>query len=140
MAKTYHSRYRDWILEFFQENKDRRISAGEIFRAQEKAGLGANRTTVYRNLERLCTEGLIAFYRPKDSEEKYYQFCRDDHSCENHLHLYCRNCGAVIHLDCAFMEEIREHLLKDHGYELDCRESALVGLCPVCRKKGGMTR
>lgn len=135
MDKTYHSRYRDWILNYFETHENKRISAGDIYRAQNAAGLGANKATVYRNLDRLCAEGRITFYRHRDSDEKYYQLCREDHSCESHLHVYCKDCGAVIHLDCAFMDEIRDHLQKDHGYLLDCNASSLVGLCPECQKK-----
>lgn len=50
------------------------------------------------------------------------------HHCEEHLHLQCVKCGKIIHLECEFMDEISEHILKDHG--LNC--SAKIQFCMEC--------
>ena len=57
------------------------------------------------------------------------------HDNEEHLHLKCVSCGCIIHLECAFMDEIAEHVLKDHGFTLQCKNSIIYGLCRECRKK-----
>ena len=57
------------------------------------------------------------------------------HHCEEHLHLQCVKCGKIIHLECEFMDEISEHILKDHGFELQCKNSILYGMCSACQEK-----
>ena len=61
-----------------------------------------------------------------------YQYVELGHHCEEHLHLKCVNCGKIIHLECAFMDEICEHILLDHGFELQCKNSILYGTCKEC--------
>ena len=66
-----------------------------------------------------------------------YQYVEMGHHCEEHLHLKCVSCGCIIHLECAFMQEISEHILEDHGFKLQCKNSIIYGLCRECREKTG---
>ena len=43
-------------------------------------------------------------------------------------------CGKIIHLECEFMDEISEHILKDHGFKLQCKNSILYGMCSACQE------
>ena len=49
-----------------------------------------------------------------------------------HLHLKCVQCGRIYHLDCHFMDEVRAHLMAEHGFTLQCEGSVLYGLCRHC--------
>lgn len=133
--KDYHTPYKTWILQYFENHSDDSVSASAILSEMRKEGMPINQATVYRNLDRLEESGKIRGHRLNKKEEKYYQYLRPGHDCTHHLHLYCRKCGKVIHLDCAFMQEIQEHLMKEHGFALDCGDSVLVGLCETCRKE-----
>ena len=62
-----------------------------------------------------------------------YQYVEQGKGCCDHLHLQCVKCGRIYHLDCAFMKEISEHIEKDHGFELQCRNSVLYGICKDCK-------
>lgn len=136
--KDYKSQYKSWIVDYFERHEDEIISASDLLVKMRDDGLSINQATVYRNLDRLEASGLIQGHRLDDKGEKYYQYLREGHDCPHHLHLYCHDCGKVIHLDCEFMHSIEEHLLKDHGFTLDCGYSVLVGLCEDCRKKRGI--
>ena len=48
------------------------------------------------------------------------------------LHLKCVRCGRIYHLDCHFMDEVRAHLMAEHGFTLQCEGSVLYGLCRSC--------
>jgi Fur family ferric uptake transcriptional regulator len=134
--KEYHSQYKDWMMQYFSDHPDELFSAASVYEAMIQEGQQVNQATVYRNLDRLEHDGRIHSHRIHDHDEKYYQYLSPDHHCQTHLHLYCKSCGRVIHLDCAFMDEIREHLENEHGFVLDCTDSTLVGVCSECRKKG----
>ena len=64
-----------------------------------------------------------------------YQYVELGQHCEEHLHLKCVKCGCIIHLDCGFMDEIAEHIQKDHGFQLQCKNSILYGICKDCRRE-----
>lgn len=135
MMKDYHSQYKSWILTYFSSHEDDMISASEVLAEMRKEGMSINQATVYRNLDKLEESGQIRSYRISGKEEKYYQYMEPGHDCMHHLHLYCRKCGRIIHLDCDFMKEIQDHLESDHGFKLDCTDSVLVGLCRDCQRK-----
>ena len=40
----------------------------------------------------------------------------------------------LIHLDCRELQEIREHLLEEHGFAWDAGRTVLYGICGNCRK------
>ena len=46
--------------------------------------------------------------------------------------LKCVRCGRIYHLDCHFMDEVRAHLMAEHGFTLQCEGSVLYGLCRSC--------
>jgi Fur family ferric uptake transcriptional regulator len=133
MAKEYKSKYKAWMQAFFRDNPDRRYSAQEVFGRMSESGMKINLATVYRNLERLCDDEFLQGQKLPEEEEMYYRFLQPGMGCTEHLHLYCAKCGKVIHLNCEFMDEISHHLMKEHGFSIDCGESMLVGLCRECR-------
>ena len=48
MAKEYHSRHRTRILQYFEEQPDRRMSAAGIYGRMAEEGIKVNLATVYR--------------------------------------------------------------------------------------------
>lgn len=54
MKVEYKTRSRNVIVEYLKENADRRFTAKDIIDAISDEGKNVNRTTIYRNLERLC--------------------------------------------------------------------------------------
>ena len=98
-------------------------------------GIKANTTTVYRYLDKLCSEHVIIKYPDLNSDKAVYQFSGENQQCTDHLHLKCIRCGKVIHLDCHFMEEFKEHLFLDHGFRLQCSGDMLHGLCKDCAEQ-----
>lgn len=43
--------------------------------------------------------------------------------------------GKVVHLDCNFMDELKEHLFRNHGFRLQCSGDMLHGICKDCENK-----
>ena len=134
MRKEYQTKSRNLILEYMVSQKDRQVSAADVYKFLVEQKYQINRATVYRNLDKMLQEGILLQYRYRDQNCAMYQYVEKAEHCEKHLHLKCRNCGKVIHLECDFMDEISKHLMEHHGFEIDCKESAIVGLCEACRK------
>lgn len=130
----YSTPSRKRILEFLKESNDRAVTASDV--AQYLAGQNnaVNITTIYRYLDKLAKEGTIMKYVAEKGSQSAYQFVEPGRHCGEHLHLKCVRCGKIIHLDCHFMEEISNHILQDHNFVLQCRNSVLYGLCDDCQK------
>ncbi|MCO7152398.1 transcriptional repressor [Anaerobutyricum hallii] len=100
----------------------------------KKKEISVNTTTVYRLLDKLCAENIIIKYSDINSDKAVYQYAGEKGHCREHLHLKCIKCGKVMHLDCGFMDELREHIMEEHHFQLQCSGDLLHGLCEECAK------
>lgn len=125
------------ILDFLKQSSERTVTAGEIGAYLKEQDSEVNITTIYRYLDKLEREGTVMKYVAEKGSQAEYQYVESGHRCEEHLHLKCMECGRIIHLECAFMEEIAEHIRKDHGFWLQCKNSILYGTCWECRRREG---
>ena len=132
MAGGYNTASRTRILDFLQQNRDRTVNVNDIHRYLVQSGNDVNITTIYRFIEKLVEEGKVMKYVAENGTRAVYQYVDSSHHCEEHLHLQCVRCGAIIHLDCHFMDEISEHVLREHGFHIQCRNSIVYGLCDKC--------
>ncbi len=132
MAGGYNTASRSRILEFLKENRDRTVNVNDIHRSLLESGNEVNITTIYRYIEKLVEEGTVMKYVAENGTRAVYQYVDSTHHCEEHLHLQCIKCGALIHLDCHFMDEISEHVLNEHGFHIQCKNSIIYGLCDKC--------
>lgn len=129
----YATASRRRILEFLKNNSDRTVTAADIDTYLRENDSEVNITTIYRYLDKLANEGTVIKYVTEKGGKAAYQYVEQGHRCEEHLHLKCVKCGCIIHLECAFMNEISEHINMDHGFALQCKNSILYGTCKNCR-------
>ena len=135
MARSggYNTKSRQLILTYLQDNRRHAVSAAEILIWLEEQALPTSPTTVYRYLEKLAAEGRVMKYVADKGEKAVFQYVDDGAHCREHLHLKCVRCGQIFHLDCGFMDEIRDHLMASHSFALECSGSMLHGICAKCR-------
>lgn len=134
-ASEYTTSSRTKIMEFLKQNQDRAVNANDILDYLKAENSEVNMTTIYRYLDKLSKEGTVIKYVAQKGDRAVYQYVEHGHNCEEHLHLRCRECGSIIHLECAFMNEISEHISKHHGFMLECKDSVLSGVCKNCQNK-----
>lgn len=137
-SSSYQTLARQLILQCLGENSESTATAEdiEVFLAGKEQKI--NRATVYRNLERLVSEGLVLKFPSDKGRKSCYQLAEThEHGsdCHDHLHLKCSECGKVIHLDCHFMDEFSEHIQNEHGFSMNFENSIINGLCDDCRRK-----
>ncbi len=135
MKTEYNTKPRTAIIEYLQKNADTRFTARDILTALNEAGHDLDRSTVYRNLERLCTEGKLVKYKETDVNATCYQYSEEHGSCHEHMHAQCAECGKIFHLEDHILDEAMEKMEAEYGIEVDYGKTVLVGLCRKCRKK-----
>ena len=133
VGSGYATASRKKILEYLRNNSDRTVTAAGIHAHLVQNESPVNITTIYRYLDKLAKEGTVIKYAAEKGGQAAYQYVEHGHRCEEHLHLQCVRCGGIIHLECAFMNEIAEHIREDHGFLLQCKNSILYGTCKKCR-------
>ena len=107
-SSSYNTHTRQLILDYLTRNRHRTVSAADILSHLETEGQRTNPTTVYRYLDKLA------------GEQRVMKYVAD---------------GEIFHMDCHFMDEVRQHLLAEHGFTLQCEGSILYGLCRRCAQK-----
>ena len=123
----YATNSRRKILDFLKSNSDRTVTVADIDQYLKRNGDAVNITTIYRYLDKLLAEHVIIKYADAGSERAVYQYSGEMGHCVQHLHLKCVKCGRILHLDCGFMDEFRNHLKEDHKFRLlCCMESAVT--------------
>jgi len=82
---------------------------------------------VYDVLRTLTDVGLIRRIQPAGSVARYEARVGD-----NHHHLVCRSCGAIVDVDCAVGDAPCLTASDDAGYRIDEAEVVYWGRCPEC--------
>jgi Fur family ferric uptake transcriptional regulator len=96
------------------------------------------KSTVYRQLARLCEGGLLRRFEQTDGAGgavHTYQYVAPEQDCGAHFHLKCSVCGRVSHLECELTETVAQHLREHHGFVVHCGDSILHGICLDCQNK-----
>ena len=129
MARSdgYNTKTRQLILDYLIRNRQHAVSASNILEHLEAEGASPNPTTVYRYLDKLAGEQRVMKYVADKGEKAVFQYVDEGRHCREHLHLKCVRCGRIYHLDCHFMDEVRAHLMAEHGFTLQW-----AAFCTVC--------
>ncbi len=130
MKGQYNTKNRELLLRYLRDHAGQHVTVQDIcdhFRGQ----MGT--TTVYRQLERMVEEGGVNRYQPDGSGAAYFEYVDHDHCGETAcFHCKCRKCGKLIHLHCAEMEAVQNHIMAHHGFRLDNVKTVLYGVCEHC--------
>jgi len=95
--------------------------------AARRASGDVSHQAVYDVLRALTDAGLIRRIQPTGSVARYEARVGD-----NHHHLVCRSCGAIVDVDCAVGDSPCLTASDDAGYQIDEAEVIYWGRCPEC--------
>ncbi len=100
-----------------------------IFTAARQRLGSLSRQAVYDNLHALVAAGMIRRIEPAGRPALYEARVGD-----NHHHLVCRQCQAIVDIDCATGVSPCLQPSEDHGFAIDEAEVVYWGLCPACQQ------
>lgn len=125
---TYNTEKRAELVEFFSQSNGQAYSIEEICSAILKDGSG--KSTVYRLVSKLVDEGALRRISDGRTRRVTYQFIHTGH-CSEHLHLKCKECGKLIHLDDEISHMLEKRIMNAKGFALD-DGALLYGKCENC--------
>ena len=129
MKNEYKTKARGLILDYLKNNADKRFTAGEIFEYIKTEDEGVNRTTIYRNLDRMCEQGSLMKYKEPNQDAWFYQYSDSHQHCNEHMHAQCSECGKIFHLESEFVEDFEKNLQSVYGLNLSADKTIIIGRC-----------
>lgn len=130
--KSYQTAQSRALLDFLKKRPGTHYGVEELTETLRSEGISVGRTTVYRHLQRLVETGDVRRTTAEGRSACYSFGC----CSAPHYHLHCKVCGRLIHADCAELDRLREHFLREHGFEIDPFGTTLMGRCADCIAKG----
>ena len=130
----YKTRQREKIEEIFALSGGHETVDSLLEKLNEK-GENIGRTTVYRTLLKLESEGKARKYSAAPGESVCYQYISDNHHCDEHFHLKCECCGRLIHIECDHITELSRHISDTHNFRVNNLKTVLYGVCEQCAAK-----
>ena len=130
----YRTRQITELENYLCSMKGKHVTVSDICTYFKNQGSSSGITTVYRQLDRMVEQGLVAKYVVDGTSSACFEYLGHDHK---HLcfHCKCEKCGKVIHLECEEMTHLGEHMLADHGFQWDFTRTVFYGICEECREK-----
>lgn len=104
------------------------ISAEEIYDRIASVYPDMNRSTVYRNLERLCDLRLVAVTDLGGGRARYEAL-----DSARHHHLICHRCGDMSDLDDQLVASLRQGIAEIHQFDAEIDHLAIWGVCSRCK-------
>ena len=137
MAKKaqYKTKQMTELLTFLKSVPDSHVTVNDISSYFKDQGIQIGTTTVYRHLERLVSEGVVAKYVVDGTSSACFEYIGEQEhapapSC---YHCKCEKCGKLIHLHCDEVESLRQHMAEHHDFEMDSLRTVFYGVCSECR-------
>lgn len=131
----YRTKQREIILDYLKKCQNGHVTIDEVTNHLKDEGNKVGRTTIYRYMEKLTSEGLLRKYYIEEGMGACYQYQTEDSACNSHFHLKCTKCGSLFHVDCDFLSHIEEHVYEHHHFKVDNSKTVLYGICENCSKE-----
>lgn len=132
---SYNTKQSKEITDYLRRNRSRHMTAEEVFEGMRHDGSNIGRTTVYRHLDRLYSQGVVRRFLTGDGSAACFQYIDSREDCHSHYHLRCNSCGKLIHTECDFLNELAGHVSDEHGFTLDPEKTVIYGICSECKEK-----
>ena len=126
----YKTKAKEQIYAYLKSNKGISLSLEAICEGLSSYDIG--KSTVYRIVSSLVKAGVVKRLSDGVTRHATYQFIGNG-ACREHMHLKCKQCGAIIHLEDSISRGFLEGVKLLKGFSLD-EGSLLLGKCIRCEK------
>ena len=126
----YMTGHKKQILDFLIMHKDRHFTIEEIIDALSVDDRRPGKSTVYRQISNLLSDGVVRRFEDPGENRFVYQYAVGV-GCDHHFHLKCSRCGRLIHMECDQLRSVREHILHEHNFLIG-GNAIIYGICGAC--------
>lgn len=112
------------VLRVFQQNRQRHLSADDVYKILLGEGADVGLATVYRVLMQFERAGLLS-RQHFEAGKAVFELDEGHH----HDHLVCLHCGQVLEFADSAIERRQQEIARELGFELQEHVLALYGFC-----------
>lgn len=123
---------REYILRVLLENKDKHLSAEEVYNLVKIKAPDVGLATVYRTLELFCEFDIIHSMDFGDGRKRY-EFGDNEAEGHHHHHLICLKCGIILEVEEDLLEDIETRVKRDMDFEVHNHQLKIFGHCKNCK-------
>lgn len=132
---SYKTKQGDELRGYLESMSGRHITAGDVCEYFRQSGKPIGMATVYRQLERMVDEGIVAKYSIDSGTPACFEYLGAHSGEETCYHCKCCVCGRLIHMHCDELPELQRHVLEHHGFSIDPVRTIFYGVCRDCAEK-----
>ncbi len=134
IKSQYKTRHRSDLIAYLETVPGQHVTVSDICASFKEKGQVIGTATVYRQMERLVSEGLVNKYIIDANSPACFEYIGGSrHCCEPVcFHCKCEKCGVLIHMHCDELEGLAGHLREHHNFRLDPKRTVFYGLCASC--------
>lgn len=125
---------REHILRVLLENKDKHLSAEEVYYLVKTKVPDIGLATVYRTLELFVGFDIIRAMDFGDGRKRY-EFGDDGGGGHHHHHLICEKCNKIIEVNEDLLDELESRITKDYQFSITNHHLKIFGICKECMAK-----
>ena len=114
----YQTKQMKQILAYLQTIEGTHVTAADVCSYFKEQGINVGTTTVYRNLEKMVEQGLVAKYNVDGTSSACFEYLGAE---------------KLIHLHCEDVVKLEQHLMDSHGFRMDPCRTVFYGICEECR-------
>ncbi|MBQ1538870.1 MAG: transcriptional repressor [Ruminococcus sp.] len=137
---AYKTKQGSDILDYMISTAGKHVNINDISEHFRKCGKSVGTATIYRHLDKLVRDGVVAKYVTDNTGSACYEYL-DVGSCRKAdcYHFKCVGCGKLIHLECHEVNNFMTHLEQSHGFKIDPVRTVFYGSCADCAEADGDT-
>lgn len=115
------------------ENKEKHLSAEEVYALLHQKCPEIGLATVYRTLDVLAEIQIVNKVSFEDGIARFDLKVRDQGHF--HHHLVCTNCGNVTEIFEDLLGDVERRVLRQYHFEVSDHRLTFLGICQDCRRK-----
>ncbi len=129
---SYNTVQRKAVIDFLSQNNSKQFTINEIVEAFENIEKAPGKSTIYRIITRLVSDGIVKRFVQGHSRHFSYQIAGCGSHC-SHIHLKCTLCGKLIHLNNDITDKIHNLLSEGTDFVINNDQTVIYGICMSCR-------
>ena len=131
-SARYNTKNEKAILSYLASVKDSFVTANQVSEYMESQHISMSHTTVYRQLGKLVSDGVVRKNTFIGSGVLCFQYVGPDKYKQGLPCLKCEKCGEVQGLDCDELALVTKHILEIHAFQVDDSKTVFYGTCRMC--------
>ena len=121
------------VLQAFLDSKENHMSAEDVYEIVHEENPAIGLATVYRSLELFTSLELLKKLDFGDGRSRYE--LNDKTITHSHHHLICLGCGKVVEFSYDFLNDVKDKIQKENGFNIVDYQLKFYGYCKDCIKK-----